>query len=258
MKLSYLQQGFGAKPPVILLHPFPLHSHFWKNQLSGLSKDRHVIAPSFRGYGASVLDPSDHITVETYASDVRKTLRSAKIPKAIFAGCSMGGYVLFELFRQEPEVLAGMVLVDTRAEADTEQARGKRMDLIEKLQQTGTADIPDMAAGYLSDSTREKNPAVERDVRTWAGQASCQSVIKSLEMMAKRPDSTPTLSKINIPTMVLVGENDQVTPVDAARHIANNIDNARLEIIPEAGHLSPLENPAAVNEVMQDFLTTIS
>jgi 3-oxoadipate enol-lactonase len=258
MKLSYLQQGFGTSLPLVLLHPFPLHSHFWKNQLSGLSRDRHVLAPSFRGYGASILDPSDHITIETFASDVRKTLRSAKIPRAIFAGCSLGGYVLFELFRQEPALIAGLALIDTRAEADTAEARAKRMEMIDKLKQVGTVDLPDMAAGYLSEKTRRENPAVEREVRLWASQASCQSVIKSLEMMAIRPDSTPTLAKIDVPTLVVVGEEDQITPVGAAAHIADNIKDAKLVTVPGAGHLSPLENPSAVNSALREFLPTIS
>src|SRR5690606_26649847 len=110
MKLSYLQQGFGTALPLVLLHPFPLHSHFWRNQLSGLSKNRHVIAPSFRGYGASILEPSDPITIAACATDIRKTVKNLKISRAIFAGCSMGGYILFELWRQEKDLIAGMAL----------------------------------------------------------------------------------------------------------------------------------------------------
>lgn len=258
MKLSYLQQGFGAALPLVLLHPFPLNSHFWKNQLSGLSRERHVIAPNFRGYGATVIEASDRISIETFASDIRKTMRNLSVPRAIFAGCSMGGYVLFELWRQEPSLVAGMAFIDTRAEADTEEARQKRMDTIEKIQQAGTADLPGSVADYLSSKTQENAPAVERDVRSWAEEPSCETVIKSLEMLAKRPDSVPTLATINVPTVVIVGEDDKVTPPDAAKVIAENIPESKLAIIPDAGHFSPLENPAAVNQAMQDFLPTIS
>lgn len=257
MKLSYLQQGFGSALPLVLLHPFPLHSHFWRNQLSGLSRDRHVIAPSFRGYGASIIEPSDPITISACATDIRKTMKNAKIPKAVFAGCSMGGYVLFELWRQEKELVAGLAFMDTRAEADTEEGRNKRMELIEKIRETGTAELPEMVAGYLSKKTRTENPSLERDVRSWAAQASPDSVIKSLQMMADRPDSTPTLAKIDVPTIIVVGEEDKVTPVNAAETIADNIPDATLVTIPGAGHLAPLENSAAVNKAMLDFLPTV-
>lgn len=258
MKLSYLQQGFGAALPLVLLHPFPLNSHFWKNQLSGLSRDRHVIAPNFRGYGATVIEPSDRISIETFASDIRKTMRNLSVPRAVFAGCSMGGYVLFELWRQEPSLVAGMAFIDTRAEADTEEARQKRMDTIHKIQQAGTVDLPDSTANNLSPKTRKNAPTIERDVRAWAAEPCCETVVKSLEMLAKRPNSVPTLATINVPTVVIVGDEDKVTPPDAAKVIADNITESKLVTIPDAGHFSPLENPSAVNQAIREFLPTTS
>lgn len=258
MKLSYLQQGFGAELPLVLLHPFPLNARFWSNQLAGFSRTRHVIAPYFRGFGALPIEPEDEISIERFAGDIQKTLKSAQISKAVFAGCSLGGYVLFELWRQAPEVVAGFIFADTRAEADSDEARGKRRDLIEKIREVGTADLPDIAAGFLSEKTRQARPSVENDVRAWAKEPSCNVIIKSVEMLANRPDSVPTLATIDVPTLVLVGEEDQVTPPDAAAVIADNIKDASLVTIPDAGHLSPLENPVAVNAAIAEFLPSTS
>ncbi len=257
MKLSYLQQGFGSALPLVLLHPFPLHSHFWRNQLSGLSRERHVIAPSFRGYGASILEPSDPITIAACATDIRKTMKNLKIPKAIFAGCSMGGYILFEMWRQEKELIAGMALIDTRAEPDDDAAKTKRRDLIEKINETGSSVLPDIVAGYLSETTRLNNPAIERDVRLWASQTSPDTAVKSLQMLADRPDSRPTLSQIDAPTLVIVGEDDNITPPDAAKVINHGIKDSTLVTIPDAGHFAPLENAVAVNQAMNEFMANV-
>lgn len=258
MKLSYLQQGFGTSLPLVLLHPFPLNSRFWSNQLSGLSHSSHVVAPDFRGYGASTSENLENISIAAFATDIRKTLKGAKISKAIFAGCSMGGYVLFELWRQDPALIAGMAFIDTRAEADTEEARAKRMELIEKIKLSGTADLPDMAAGYMSQATRDTRPAVERDVRSWAQKPSCEVIIRTLEMLARRPDSVATLATITVPTIAIVGEEDKVTPVDAARVIADGVEDARLVTVPGAGHLSPLEDPKAVNAALASLIAEVT
>jgi len=254
MKLSYLQQGFGSRLPLVLLHPYPLNARFWSNQLSGLSKDRHVIAPNFRGYGSSSADGPDEFTVERFASDVRKTLHTAQIPKAIFAGCSMGGYVLFELWRQAPELIDSMILADTKADADTDAAKARRLETIENVKKVGTVELPDTVAGFLSDATKTNCPSVEREVRMWASEAKAETVTKSLQMLVNRPDSTPTLSTINVPTLILVGEEDKITPPDDARKMETIIADASMVVVPNAGHLSPLENPRVVNEAITEFL----
>lgn len=254
MKLSYLQQGFGSGLPLVLLHPYPLNSRFWSNQLSALSKKRHVIAPHFRGYGATRVEQQDEFTIARFATDVRNTLATAQVPKAVFAGCSMGGYVLFELWRQEPELVAGMVLIDTKAGQDDDDLRIKRRELIEKVRAVGTADLPDAIITLLSEVTRETKPGVVRDVRAWAEEPSCVTIIKTLEMLLSRPDSQPTLATIDVPTLILVGENDPITSPEVAAQMCDSIKDARMEIIPGAGHLAPLENPAAVNAALANFL----
>lgn len=254
MRLPYLQQGFGSELPLVLLHPFPLNAHFWSNQLAGFSKDRHVIAPNFRGYSSIPLDPQAELSIERFAGDVRKTLQINQIDKAVFAGCSLGGYVLFELWRQQPDLVAGFIFADTRAEADTPEQIDKRMQLKKKIEESGTRDLPDVVAGFLSEHTRRESPEVERTVRSWAEEPEPSVIIKSIDMLAQRPDSVSTLSDIDVPTLVLVGSDDQVTPKEAAQVIADNIAGAELKVIPDAGHLAPLENPVAVNDAIREFL----
>lgn len=256
MKLSYLQQGFGSGLPLVLLHPYPMNAKFWCNQLASLSKTRHVIAPNFRGYGATRVEPQDEFSMERFATDIRKTLATAQIPKAIFGGCSWGGYVLFELWRQQPDLIGGLILCDTRAEADTEQARARRLEQVDHVRKAGTAELPDTAVGFLSENVRLNNHAVVNDVRAWAQEPNCDTIIKSLEMLAARPDSTPTLATITVPTLVMVGAEDQVTPLDCAQRLADGIADSSLVIVPDAGHYAPLENPAVVNEAILDFLAT--
>ncbi len=254
MKLSYLQQGFGSNLPLVLLHPYPLNARFWSNQLSALSKNRHIIAPHFRGYGATRAESRDEFSIASFANDIRDTLATAQVQKAIFAGCSMGGYVLFELWRQDPALISAMVLVDTKAEPDDEVTKNKRRKLIEQVRSVGTVDLPHASAGMLSGVTQETKPGVVRDVQAWAGEPSCETIIKTLELLANRPDSRATMATINVPTLILVGEKDEVTPPEKSLQMGEAIKGSRVEVISNAGHLAPLENPAAVNAAITAFL----
>jgi len=256
MKLAYLQQGFGAELPLVLLHAYPLNSRMWHNQLSSLSRNRHVIAPDFRGYGRSRPEPSDSFTIEQFASDIRKTMKAAQVPKAVFAGCSMGGYVLFELWRQDSSLIAAMILADTKAEPDDDAARAKRLEAIDKVRETGTAGLPATVSGFLAEDTRQSRHGVVKEVSTWATEPSCETVIRTLQMLMNRPDSRPTLATIDVPTLVLVGEEDPVTPPDAAEKMHEGIADSVFQKIPGAGHLAPLENPQAANHAIAEFLNS--
>ncbi len=254
MKLAYLQQGFGTELPLILLHPYPLNSRLWCHQLARVSRNRHVIAPDFRGYGRSRPEPQEGFTIEQFASDIRKTLKGAQVPKAVFAGCSMGGYVLFELWRQDPSLIAAMMFIDSKADPDDDAARAKRLEAIDTVRETGTAKLPEVVAGMMSEETRTNKLDVVRDVSTWATEPSCETIIRSIEMLMNRPDSVPTLATIDVPTLVLVGEHDKVTPLEVAQTIHDGVEDSVLKVIPGAGHLSPIENPEAVNREMSAFL----
>lgn len=258
MKLGYESRGdeSGASP-LVFLHAFPLTSAMWDHQLKHFARERRVLTLDLRGYGKSVDTDGSLFDVAQYARDVRETLTGLGITRAIFTGCSMGGYVIFELWRQEPGLFSGMVLADTRAEADNEEARAKRQKQTEQIQQQGAGFMPEFVVeNLLSPYTRSHRPKVVAEVKQLVGQASPGTIVSTLRMLASRPDSGPTLATIDVPCLVAVGEDDQVTPRELSERLVRDIPNAELHIIPQAGHLSPLENPDEFNRTLDEFLTT--
>lgn len=260
MKLACVCKGptDGAKAPLVLLHAYPVDSRMWRHQVEHFSRDRRVAALDMRGYGGSKEYGSDPFTVAQYAADVLETCDGLGIQKAVFAGCSMGGYTIFELWRQAPGRFAAMILCDTRAEADDAQAREKRMQQINIIQQRGTGFLPGFVEdNQLSPHTREQNQELVQEVKSWATEATAGALVRTIQMLADRPDSRETLKTISVPTLVLVGEDDKVTPMSMAKVIAEGIANAKLQSIPRAGHLSPLENPKAVNAAIDALLQEV-
>lgn len=262
MKLGYQKQvpdsASDYSLPLVLLHAFPLNSEMWRPQLQYFGRTRLVIAPDFRGYGKSDEHDGNEWDVSTYAGDVRDTLQELKITRAVIGGCSMGGYTIFELFRQEPGLFAGMILADTRAEPDTDDGKQKRHQQIQKIQQQGTGFVPDFVVeNLLGNYTRRNRPEVVEHVKSIVSNASAGTITSTLRMLATRPDSGPTLPTINIPCLVVVGEEDTVTPRENSERLVRDIPGSQLEIIPNAGHLSPLENPEGFNKAVERFLTAV-
>ncbi|MGI8908769.1 MAG: alpha/beta fold hydrolase [Candidatus Sumerlaeaceae bacterium] len=257
MKLSCVCKGPASSTgaPLVLLHAYPLDSRMWRSQVEHFSGSRRVAALDFRGYGKSTDYGNDPFSMSVYAQDVLETLDGLGIQKAVIAGCSMGGYTIFELWRRAPERFAAMILCDTRADADDEAGREKRMQQIRIVQQKGTGFLPGFVEeNQMSPHTREQNRALVDEVKGWAAGATAGAVVRTIQMLADRPDSISTLGTVSVPTLVVVGEDDKVTPVGMAHVIAEGIRGARLETVPKAGHLSPLENPGAVNVAMAELL----
>lgn len=243
-------------PPVVFLHAFPVDSRMWRAQLAELGREHDVITIDFRGYGRSVAGEEPY-SMELFARDVLNTLSLLDEPvsRAVFAGCSMGGYVSFEIWRQQPEAVAGLVLCDTRAEADTDDTRQKRCDQVEKIRNEGPDFLPRlMSQNVLGTTTRQQHPELVEEVKGWMGNAPAEVLIRSLQALGERRDSTPLLKEITCPTLVLVGEEDTVTPPECAERMRDAIAGARLTKVPAAGHLSPLENPDAVNSAIDTWL----
>jgi 3-oxoadipate enol-lactonase len=227
----------------------------WRHQLDHFSRDRQVLAVDLRGYGASQNYDDQPFTMSLYATDVLETLDAAGIHKAVFAGCSMGGYTIFELWRHAPGRFAAMILADTRAEADDAAGREKRQQQIHIIQQRGTGFLPGFVEdNQLSPHTREHDRELVREVRSWAEQANPGALARTIQMLADRPDSMGTLGSMNVPTLVVVGEDDKITPASMARTITDGIPGAQMVTIPRAGHLSPLENPKDFNRAVEMFL----
>lgn len=246
----------GRGLPVVLLHAFPLNRSMWEPQIAALFGECRCIVPDLRGFGDS--PQGGPYTMDRYADDVAALLDALQIEQAVVAGLSMGGYVAFALLRRHRKRIRALVLSDTRATADTPEAAQKRLDLIEVARTQGVDAVADrQLSGLVGKSTREKQPDLVERIRSIILRSSVEGIVGALDAMRTRLDSTPLLAGIDVPTLILVGEEDAVTPAKEARAMHEAIPKSRLEVIPEAGHLSNLERPAAFNRALSDFVGSL-
>jgi len=256
INLAYTDQSRGA--PVVLLHAFPQSRAMWAPQVDALSKTHRILAPDFRGFGESDA-PLGHYALDQFADDVAGLLDHLAITQAVFVGLSMGGYTLFAFYRKHAARVTGLVLADTKAQADTEEGRAGRFAMAQTAQANGAGAVADiMLPKLLSPVALQTKPDLVQRVRATIEQTQVSGIAGALMAMAKRPDSVPLLSQIACPTLVITGELDGPTPPADGKLMAETIPGARLEIIPRAGHLSNLEQPEAFNRALLDFLKRIS
>lgn len=255
ISLEYEDRGRGL--PVILLHAFPLNRRMWEEQLSFLGGHCRAIAVDLRGFGGSSSSegPSQ---MSQMASDVRGLMSHLSIDRAALVGLSMGGYVALAFYRNYPESVCGLVLADTRATADTEEARERRLQNAERAEREGAHVIVDeMIPLLLSHRALESRPDVVRHVRSIAAQASAAAIAGALRGMAQRVDSSGLLPRIECPTLVLVGENDSPTPPKEAEVMHSLIPGSTFRLIRNAGHLSNVENPEEFNAGLLEFVNSM-
>jgi 3-oxoadipate enol-lactonase len=251
----YLEAGSGW--PVVLIHAFPLNADMWRPQLERVPEGWRFIAPDLRGFGPDAPIPvgTQHITLDDMAADIATLLDYLEIDPAVIGGLSMGGYVTFALFRQAPERFSGMILADTKSQADTPEGRAARRTMIELAHARGSAAVADaMMPKLLGATTMKRRPALADEVRRMIEGARVEGIVAAIEAMIERPDSTPDLA--GIPTLVVVGAEDVITPIADATAMQNHIDRSRLVILPEAGHLSNLESPDGFALALSDFLSS--
>ena len=251
--LAYDDQGSGSV--VLWLHAFPLCRAMWARQLQSLSQVARVIAVDLPGFGKSSL-PAKGWTVDGVADTLVEFLSGIGVEQpVVVGGLSMGGYVALALARRHPTRLTGLILADTRAEADTPEARQNRDRMITLAQTEGVAAVFSvMQPKLLAPHTLERHSALVSEITTMAEAQTVPAIVAALTALRDRPDATATLSAIRVPTLVIVGEQDQLTPPAVAKTLADAIPGAQLAILPEAGHLSNLEVPEAFNRHVQDFL----
>lgn len=251
-EIAYAVEGRG--PAVLFLHAFPLGMFMWDSQAAALAATHTVVRFDCRGFGAS--PPGDALlTMERIADDAVALLDQLQISKAVVCGCSMGGYAAFAMVRRHADRLRGLVLQDTRAGADGDEARRGRAELAERVLKEGvTAAADAFLPRLVGETTRRERPELVTRLREAILAAPPRGVSDALAGLAARADSTPTLREIRVPTLVVCGVEDVITPVAEAESMQRAIPGARLEIIPKAGHLSNLENPQAFDRALRDFL----
>src|SRR5579883_639694 len=242
----------GSGTPLVLLHAFPLDRGMWKPQLTGLTEVARLIALDFPGFGES--SPTT-FTIDDVADVVAEFLAALEIPKAVVCGLSMGGYVALALARRHSNLLRGLIFCDTRAGVDDSKAKAGRDQAITTVKEHGaTALFEGMLPKVLSDATRSEKPEVVESIKSLATRQPVPSLAAALAALRDRPDANDGLAAIAAPTLVLVGEFDAVTPPLSAANLAAQIRNSALVYIPDAGHLSNLENPDAFNAAVRKFL----
>lgn len=222
-----------------------------------LSAFGRCIAPDLRGFGESDIAPP--YAMDQYADDLAALLNALGVREpVVLAGLSMGGYVAFAFWRRHRARVRALVLADTRAGADGDTARVKRRQLIATARTEGSAAVADIQiTGLLGKRTRSKRPALVSEVRAMLASAPPEGIVGASEAMLTRPDSTPDLAGVGVPTLIVVGEDDVTTPHAEAAAMHAAVRGSRLEVIPGAGHLSNLERPSAFNQVVSEFLAEV-
>jgi len=227
---------------VVFLHPFPYPPRIWAPQMALLEGRVPVLAPHYLG-----------LPLEEAAHKTLALMDERGLEKAVFVGLSMGGYLAFCLWALARERVLGLVLADTRAGPDTEEAQRARYALRERVLKEGVGFLPGALQNHLGPTSQSK-PSLVETVRSLILEARPEEVAESLLALAHRPDSTPLLGEIRVPVLLLFGEEDALTPPEEGRRMARLLPDARLLLIPEAGHLSSLENPKAFNTALLGFL----
>ncbi|MFQ5734978.1 MAG: alpha/beta fold hydrolase [Planctomycetaceae bacterium] len=246
----------GAGTPILLVHGFPLDHTMWRGQIDDLSQTFRVIAPDLRGFGESGVAETDTLTMDRHANDLHALLDALNITEpVVLCGLSMGGYVAFRFLETCAERLQALVLCDTRPAADAPEGAETRKRMAAEVLRDGPQPALDaMLPKLVSKKTMAERPGVLERLREIIVGTDRRSIAAALHGMAQRPDSTPLLSGISVPTLVVCGEEDALTPAYVMRAMAGKIPGAQYVEIPAAGHMAPMEDPATVNAAIRAFL----
>ncbi len=265
MELSVWQDGQG--PPLLFVHGFPLDHTMWNQQIEEFSKDYHVIAPDLRGFGASGLG-SEPVSMARLADDLAVMLSELQVTRpVVFCGLSMGGYIAWQFWARHSDRLDKLILCDTRAAADSATAAQGRRETAMRILSEGAGELiegmlPKLFANATDSAPATDNtnatdnsvPKLVQATRRVMESTSPRTVAAALLAMAARPNIEPRLAEISVSTLLLCGEHDLITPVDEMQQVAAAMPHAQFEEISGAGHMAPMEQPAAVNRAIREFL----
>jgi 3-oxoadipate enol-lactonase len=255
-EMGYEDTG-GNNTPLLLIHGFPLDRTLWAAQVRWLADVARVITPDLRGFGESAM-PSGAVTMDTYADDLRELLDALRISRAVVAGLSMGGYIAFAFYRKYASRVRALILADTRSAPDSLEAKKGRDENAALVRNKDTAAVADkMFPKVLTPQTIATRADVANAARTLMSRQPAEGVIAALIALRDRPDSTPTLAQVAVPTLIVVGAEDTLTPPKDSEQMRDGIRGAQLAVIPNAAHLSNLEQPEAFNQAVRKFLKAL-
>ena len=250
-------QTLGDGPSVVLLHPFPANHEFWLPVAQSLSTRYRLIMPDLRGHGDSDIGEGS-ATMAKHAADIARVMDDADVGRAPIVGISIGGYVLFEFWRQQRGRVAALGLSNTKAPADSPEAQAGRLQAAAEVMERGTEPVfQSMIPRLLGKTTRETRPDLVEGALQMMRKMSPADVAAVQRGMAERPDSVDTLKTINVPTLLVTGDEDILTGLNEAELMHRHIAASQLRVFPKAGHYSPWEQPEAVGRLLRQFLDRV-
>jgi len=249
--------SLGDGPPVVLLHPFPAHHEFWLPVAESLATRYRIILPDLRGHGESEIGEGP-ATMEKHAADLARIMDDANIGRAPLIGVSIGGYVLFEFWRRHRGRVAALGLCNTKAPADAPEARAARLQAANDVLDRGTeAFFASMIPKLMGKTTRDARPDLVDGALRMMRKMSPEDVAQVQRGMAARPDSVETLKTINVPTLLVTGEEDIMTGVNEAELMRQHIASSQMRVIPKAGHYAAWEQPQDATTIFRQFLDAL-
>ena len=250
--------SLGDGPPVVLLHPFPANHEFWLPVAEVLATKYRVVLPDLRGHGDSGIGQGP-ATMEKHAADIARVMDDAEVGRAPLVGVSIGGYALFEFWRKHRGRVAALGLCNTKAQADGPEARAGRLQAANDVLKRGTEPFfESMIQRVMAKTTREMRPDLIDGALRMMRKMSPEDVAQVQRGMAARPDSVETLKTINVPTLLVTGDEDATTGVNEAELMRQHISGSQLRVIPKAGHYSPWEQPEEAARLLRQFLDQLS
>jgi 3-oxoadipate enol-lactonase len=257
-EIFYIDVGDHLGPAIVLIHGFPFSHEMWNPQTEFLKNHFRVIAYDVRGHGKSEVGDGQY-TLELFVDDLMALLDHLQVERVILCGLSMGGYIVLRAIERNPERYRALILCDTTSNADSNEAKLRRAASIKSIKRAGVKPFAqEFLKAFLAPQTHLKKPDVVAAVRNMINSNSPIGICGALLALAARTETTPFLPKINIPTLILVGENDKTTPPELSERMHQLVPNSEFQIVPQAAHLSNLENPKEFNSLLLNFLRRLN
>ena len=255
-EIAYEIRGNG--PSVVLLHPFPCNHEFWDPAAAAFDSQYRLILPDLRGHGDSEIGEGP-AGMGKHASDLVRVLDAAGVGKAVFVGCSVGGYIIFEFWRRFRDRVSALAICDSRPQADNAEARANRLKAAAVVLEEGTEQFLDgMISKLMGRTTMATRPDLVEGARAMMRKMSAEDISLVQQGMAARPDSVGDLKTINVPTLIVIGEEDVMTTVADGELMRQNIARSQLKVIPKAGHYAPWEQSEVVGKILRQFLDDVA
>ena len=256
-KISYNDLGEGTVP-IIFLHGFPFDKTMWSNQLEVLKANNRVIAVDIRGFGKSE-DEITPLSMELFTEDLILFMEELNIERAVLCGLSMGGFIALDAVKRFPEYFDALILCDTQCIADSSEVKEKRLATIEEIKNDGSKAFKEkFVKSVFHTETLTNKPGLVDELRSVVNANSDRVINAGLQALADRSETCSILENITIPTLIICGREDEVTPLAQSEAMHKSIKNSELRIIDNAGHVSNLESPVEFNSYINEFLTTLS